>query len=422
MKIIFKISLIFFLLSINNDSIDKKNEHFIEIKSINPSDANFTDLLPLINVFKNKEIILLGEQSHGDGSTFEAKTRLIKFLHEKLEFNIILFESHFYDCYKSWEDIINSNNPYFAFTNSIYPLWSKSTQVKPLFDYIVSMSQSPHPLELGGFDCNNATTYYLKNSLILDLEKIIKISNKPFNEKYLQSFKNFYYTVLTTQFAYNKEYSNSKEFKSFILSIDKIINYLNNVHKVNKNQLILLQYFRTLKYLVKFCTTKNNSDYDDTYRDSLMYDNLLFLKEKVYKNKKIIIWAASAHLLKNAKSIELFKSNTTYKKPFGEYLNDKFGEKIYSLGFTAAYGKMLNINNNKIVELNNPTDGSIEDILLKEKKDYIFVDFNNKRTFLQFNKILECKVLGNIELKSNWTDQFGGIFFIKTLEPSNIVN
>ncbi len=41
-------------------------------------------------------MVLLGEQHHGDGATFQAKTRLVKYLHEQKGFNVLVWESDVY--------------------------------------------------------------------------------------------------------------------------------------------------------------------------------------------------------------------------------------------------------------------------------------------------------------------------------------
>jgi len=67
------------------------------IRSLDPSDGDFSDLEPLRAALKGARVVMLGEQSHGDGTTFLAKTRLIRFLHEQMGFNVLAFESGLYD-------------------------------------------------------------------------------------------------------------------------------------------------------------------------------------------------------------------------------------------------------------------------------------------------------------------------------------
>ena len=45
---------------------------------------------------------MLGEHPYDDGTTFVAKTRLVRFLHEQMGFNVLAFESGLYDCPKGY--------------------------------------------------------------------------------------------------------------------------------------------------------------------------------------------------------------------------------------------------------------------------------------------------------------------------------
>jgi len=46
----------------------------------------------------NSRIVVLGEESHGDGATFLAKVRLIKFLHQKMGFDVLAWEAGLFNC------------------------------------------------------------------------------------------------------------------------------------------------------------------------------------------------------------------------------------------------------------------------------------------------------------------------------------
>jgi erythromycin esterase len=78
-----------------------------KINTINSDSTDFSDLTFLKDVLKDVKIVALGEQLHYDGATFEAKVRLIRYLHEELGYNVIAFESGLYDCTKANEAIKN---------------------------------------------------------------------------------------------------------------------------------------------------------------------------------------------------------------------------------------------------------------------------------------------------------------------------
>ena len=54
-------------------------EHSAAVSSIDPSDTDFSDLMPLAAAIGPARVVLLGEQTHGDGATFLAKTRLNRY-------------------------------------------------------------------------------------------------------------------------------------------------------------------------------------------------------------------------------------------------------------------------------------------------------------------------------------------------------
>ena len=69
----------------------------VPLRTIDPTDVNFEDLKPLKKSIGNSRVVMLGEQTHGDGAAFDAKTRLIRFLHEQMGFNVLAFESGLYN-------------------------------------------------------------------------------------------------------------------------------------------------------------------------------------------------------------------------------------------------------------------------------------------------------------------------------------
>ena len=77
--------------------------HAVKVRTLDASDEDFKDLEPLGQAIFDARIVLLGEATHGDGSTFLAKGRLIKFLHQRKGFDVLVWESGFYECAKAGE-------------------------------------------------------------------------------------------------------------------------------------------------------------------------------------------------------------------------------------------------------------------------------------------------------------------------------
>ncbi|MFM7430454.1 MAG: hypothetical protein ACKO1F_11205, partial [Flammeovirgaceae bacterium] len=111
--------------------------------------------------------------SHGEGATFQAKVRLIKFLHEQLGFNVLSFESGLYDNYKA-NELLNSNPSINPLKQSVFDIWSESKELVPLLEYINTQRKSSTPLLVSGFDCQADNLF--KENYLLDLKELLKDS------------------------------------------------------------------------------------------------------------------------------------------------------------------------------------------------------------------------------------------------------
>ena len=105
------------------DNIKKYVEgNTVQIKTIEPDSIDFSDLEAFGNSIGDSKIVMLGEQDHGDAPTFLAKTRLIKYLHEKKGFNVLAFESDFFGLNYGWDFVKNGTLDCDSFIlKNIYP-------------------------------------------------------------------------------------------------------------------------------------------------------------------------------------------------------------------------------------------------------------------------------------------------------------
>ena len=123
------------------------------IRSIDPTitEDNFADLKPLMKAIGDSRIVVLGEQSYGDGATFLAKGRLVKFLHRKMGFDVLAWEAGLFNCTDMDSAVRDSAIPIQdAINRGIYPIWGASAPVRPVFEYARSVARTDSPREMIG--------------------------------------------------------------------------------------------------------------------------------------------------------------------------------------------------------------------------------------------------------------------------------
>ncbi len=379
------------------------SQEFLKLDDLEIETGIFNNLSSLKEELNGVRIVSLGEGNHYMGTTFKTKVALIKYLHDSLNFDVIAFESGLYDCKVTNDSLKSGRSSQKLFFDGLFGVW-KCHEVKDLYDYITQNSiKTEKSLEFIGID--NQFLGNSKKYLKSDFSNLFD-SLKFYSSEIIESDR--FYSILeevirTSNFKQNFSIQDTTYFSGKLRKI---------IHLIDEHQLNRKPYYNNWKQICLNII----SDYTRMYfqplgaiRDSMMYENLKWYMES-NPDKKIIVWAASGHLMFEP------QNNNSNNKPMGNYLKSHFKEQYYAIIFTAFSGKFGNRDKGMLsFKIKKSTESSIEYYIHKMYKgNFALFSLRKNKEFIDKQKITHVKIGRNetIMVPFEFAD---AIFYIKEM-------
>ena len=402
-------------------------EHAVAVRSITPADEDFSDLMPLLGWIGNARVVALGEVTHGDGSTFLAKARLIRFLHQVMGFDVLAWESGFFDV-PLVDAALRSDVPLKeAASRGLYQIWANSVEVQPTLAYVRSTQGTARPIQTVGFDCRVSTE---RSRSELFPASIFGFFDR-LDPSLISKQERADLTAMSVGLLPADVYEHPGE-RRYNRDLPR---RLVSVIDARRAELLVRSSPREIDYVRQSLVSFMNMDRalggqagtghgDNGYsRDKAMAENLLWQLDGPLAGHKVIVWAHNYHVLRDmtmAGASEAARKNSSPAGPMGLHLSRALGGDLYVIGFLAHHGR-YGYAGEKPEDLPAVDPGSLEGLLHAVGKPRLLVGLHGLPQDHWLNAPLSTGLYFYEPMTTNVPRLYDAVFFLDEMAPSTAV-
>jgi erythromycin esterase len=393
----------------------------VNVRSIAATDDDFSDLEPLTHAIGPARVVQLGEPSHGAGSSFEAKVRLVKFLHQRMGFDVLVWESGLYDVRLTDAGLRAGEEPTAAAQRGIFSIWSSAAEVKPLFEYVQASRATLRPVEMAGFDlqftsdvCFNRFAADLRSFVLALPDATLRANALQLVDQAVSAYqairgrietlKRISETMLRTWERQDAP-GFRRDRQRLLENADQLLAILRD-DRAQFLQVHSAQQVDLIAHITENMRTGGLNLYDvigpdrpagtppfaprlevEDRRDALNASNLRWLIQQVYAGKKLIVWAHNAHVM-NAYYASDWRTlyvdpHPGTMTPTGVFLKKWLEDQVYTIVMTTYEGQDGWAGAHTLTPVPPAPDGSLEERLHRLGKPYIFIDLRSRQELQQ---------------------------------------
>ena len=351
----------------------RANHHAIRQQPPIPIADDYADLQFLKDVIGNRRIVQIGESHHSVAEYGAVKTRLIKFLHEEMGFDVLAFESSIYECFAADLRQMPAAEALFS---TIFSVWAFE-EVLPLFEYLKQTHSTARPLAFAGFDPQISSRSGVVTRPAF-FQRVVGALDGAYAREVAQFDAQFVDRIQREGPAYARE-----EEERLVSFYTRLANFfdtnrdaLTEAFPGDASPLVAERVAWSSVRLAQLLSSYHKDPNDVTLqghmaiRDRAMADNLTFLASTLYPDKKIIVWAANIH-------VRHANEKTTWVFPtMGGWLEERFRDELYTIGLYPNRGTVP--GGRSVFTIDPAEPGTMERLLSDAGTSQLFVDMLNQ--------------------------------------------
>jgi len=317
-------------------------------------------------------IVVLGESVHVTAEFPLARLRLVRFLHERLGFDVLALEGSETQAWLA-EDYLYGTPPDTpsrldrAQQIAWFKLWN-TFQMRDLLSYVDASQRTPHPLYLASFDVQTGAsaefglTPAVLTALVDRLGSLGSVEGTTTTD-----LVNALAPVVQCQIGASGGLGPARA--PALTAIDAIQRWIDAIvpavarTRPAAHVAALRLIPDNLRDHVELC--EHATTWQKT-RDELNADNALMLRDQVSAAHKIILWAHHSHVSYNTMGRQV--------PSMGEHLRGRLGRDIYTIGLFAGSGRFLDVAPLSVHALPATNTVGVERLLAAAGSQPYFID------------------------------------------------
>jgi erythromycin esterase len=398
-------------------------EQAVTLRSIDPQDRDFSDLEPLVSKIGSARIVVLGEATHGEGSTSGAKARLAIFLHQNMGFDVLAWEAGVLDCAAMDRALRDPSVPLeSAAGQMMLGGWDASAQVLPLFEHARVSWQTERPLRMAGFDGErppHGSRHF--QAVVGDLGARGVVELDAFQRDLLAAFADRAFGYIRS----DDQPIESDERAAQLEVVGTLSAALDSAAARERVSPVDLGRLRSsIRQGLAFEEVKQRVLEQQHPRDPLMARTFHWLATEEFAGRKIIIWAATAHLTRNTKTLKPVDRDWNYAEAehMGDGVYRDFGDQVYTIAVTSHHGSIgvtfpSGRRADQVRPIDLPIENSFEDRAHQLGQPHVFIDLRNTPPTGWMRGEFVARPLGFIPTRAVWRDVIDAFLFIDEVQP-----